>query len=344
MTKNKKNLIIGGAGFIGSNLASYLLKKKESVTIFDNFSRQGTLSNSEWLRANHPQIKVIKRDIRFDLDKLQREVESADIVFHLAAQVAVTSSVINPREDFEINALGTFNVLEAIRQLKNKPILIYASTNKVYGRMEDVEIVERDNRYQYKDFPQGISEERPLDFHSPYGCSKGIGDQYVRDYARIYGLKTLVFRQSCIYGPRQFGIEDQGWVAWFTIASILDKPITIYGDGKQVRDVLYVDDLINAFELATLNIERTSGKVYNIGGGPQNTMSLLELISYLEKLLGRKIQYSFSDWRLGDQLIYVSNIQKAKEEFGWEPKTSKEKGVKILSEWVVRNKKLFKDL
>ena len=339
-----KNLVIGGAGFIGSNLADYLLKKDESVTIFDNFSRKGTLSNLEWLQANYPQLKVAKGDIRFDQDKLKKEIENSDIVYHLAAQVAVTTSVINPREDFEINALGTFNVLEAIRQSKNRPILIYASTNKVYGRMEDVGIIERNNRYEYKNLPNGISEEKPLDFYSPYGCSKGTGDQYVRDYSRIYGLKTVVFRQSCIYGPRQFGVEDQGWVAWFTIAAILGKPVTIYGDGKQVRDILYVNDLINAYELAISNIKKTSGKIYNIGGGPKNTLSLLELIAYLEEFLDKKIGYSFADWRPGDQPVFICDISKAKKEFSWEPKANTKQGIKSLFKWVKDNKKLFKNL
>lgn len=344
MTKNKKFLITGGAGFIGSNLADHLLRKKESVTIFDNFSRQGALSNSEWLQANYPQLKVVKGDIRFDQDKLKKEIENSDAVYHLAAQVTVTTSVINPREDFEINALGTFNVLEAIRQSKNKPILIYASTNKVYGRMEDIGIIERNNRYEYKNLPNGISEKNLLDFYSPYGCSKGTGDQYVRDYSRIYGLKTITFRQSCIYGPRQFGVEDQGWVAWFTIATILGKPVTIYGDGKQVRDILYVNDLINAFELAISNIKKTSGKIYNIGGGPKNTLSLLELIAYLEKSLDKKIEYSFADWRPGDQQVFVCDISKAKKEFGWEPKVNAERGIKNLFNWVKDNKELFKNL
>ena len=342
--ENKKYLITGGAGFIGSNLANYLLKKGESVTIFDNFSRQGTLLNLQWLQSNYPGIRIIQGDIRLDQKKLDQEVEKADVVYHLAGQVAVTTSVVNPREDFEINALGTFNVLEAVRVSKNKPILIYSSTNKVYGQMEDIEVVEGANNYQYKSFPNGISEERPIDFHSPYGCSKGAGDQYVHDYARIYGLKTIVFRQSCIYGPRQFGIEDQGWLAWFTIASVLGKPVTVFGDGKQIRDILHVDDLVNAFELAIYNIEKTKGEIYNIGGGPNNTMSLLVLLNKLEELLAKKIAYSFSDWRAGDQKVYVSDISKAKNDFGWEPNISKKQGVEKLLIWVKDNKDLFKDL
>ena len=342
--KNKKKLIIGGAGFIGSNLANYLLKINGSVTIFDNFSRQGALLNSKWLQSNYPDVRIVRGDIRFDQEKLKNEIEKADIVYHLAAQVAVTTSVIDPREDFEINALGTFNVLESIRKSKSKSILIYSSTNKVYGQIEDMEIVEKDSHYEYKDYPEGVSEQKPIDFHSPYGCSKGAGDQYVRDYARVYGLNTVVFRQSCIYGPRQFGVEDQGWVAWFIIASILSKPITIFGNGKQSRDILYINDLINAFELAICNIEKTKGKIYNIGGGPKNTISLLELIKHLENFLGKKIDYSFSDWRTGDQRLFVSNISKANEDFKWEPKIGKEEGVRKLFKWAKDNKNLFKNL
>ncbi|MEK7526367.1 MAG: NAD-dependent epimerase/dehydratase family protein, partial [Patescibacteria group bacterium] len=231
----KNILIIGGAGFIGSNAAAYFLKKGKTVTILDNFARNGTRDNLAWLKSINPKLKVVEADVRYDQKILSREVEKVDAVLHLAAQVAVTTSVNDPREDFDINAQGTFNVLEAIRNSKLKPAIIYTSTNKVYGGMEEVKVKKDKGRYIYVDFPKGISEEFPLDFHSPYGCSKGCADQYVRDYARIYGLKTVVFRQSCVYGPRQFGVEDQGWVAWFIIASALGKPITIYGDGKQVR-------------------------------------------------------------------------------------------------------------
>jgi len=338
-----KHLIIGGAGFIGSNLADYFLKKKHKVTIFDNFSRIGATANAEWLKRNHPQVKIVRGDIRTDLDKLQKEIEKSNIVHHLAAQVAVTTSVVNPREDFEINALGTFNVLEAIRQSKNNPILIFASTNKVYGKMDEIGVVEKKTRYEYKNLPLGVSEKQNLDFHSPYGCSKGAADQYVRDYTRIYGLKTVVLRQSCIYGPRQFGIEDQGWVAWFIIAAVLGKPITIYGDGKQIRDVLYIDDLIKAFELAVKKIKKTKGKIYNIGGGPKNTISIWkEFGPMIEKLLKRKIKVRYSDWRPGDQKVYVSDVRKAKKDLGWEPKVGVKEGINKLFNWVVKNKELFR--
>ncbi|MFA5358745.1 MAG: GDP-mannose 4,6-dehydratase [Patescibacteria group bacterium] len=337
-------LIIGGAGFIGSNIASYLCSVGKSVTILDNFSRRGTDLNLKWLQTSYPDIKVVKADVRHDLDKLNEAVAQNEVVYHLAAQVAVTTSVKNPREDFEINALGTFNVLEAARLSARKPIVIFSSTNKVYGGMEDVKIVHDEKRYSYADYPLGIPEDRLLDFHSPYGCSKGTGDQYVRDYARIYDIPTVVFRQSCIYGTHQFGLEDQGWVAWFTIASLLSKPLKIYGDGKQVRDVLFVDDLVRAFVSATDNIEKTKGKIFNIGGGASYTMSLLELVSYLEEFLGQKITYSFADWRPGDQPVYISDVRKAKEVFGWQPQIDVKQGVSKLVFWVKENRAMIEDV
>ena len=339
-----KMLITGGCGFIGSNAADYFSKKGHDVTVLDNLSRKGSEINLAWLKEKHPEIDFIKADVRYDQNKLDKSIEGKDVVLHFAAQVAVTTSVADPREDFDINALGTFNVLEAIRNSKSKPILTYSSTNKVYGGMEDIKTHEANGRYEYVDFPKGIPENRILDFHSPYGCSKGCADQYVRDYARIYGLKTVVFRQSCIYGYRQFGVEDQGWVAWFTIASLFNKKLTIYGDGKQVRDVLFIDDLVKAYESAIKNIKKTSGQVYNIGGGHNNQMSLLELISFLEKFFKKKIEFKFDDWRPGDQPVFVCDISKAKNDFGWEPKTNVSEGVKKLAGWVKENKELFNDL
>jgi CDP-paratose 2-epimerase len=259
----------------------------------------------------------------------------------LAAQVAVTTSVTNPRNDFETNALGTFNIMEAVRQSSSKPIVIYSSTNKVYGKMADLKIVQSDGRYAYAHCPDGIPETRPLDFYSPYGCSKGTGDQYVIDYARIYGLKTIVFRQSCIYGPHQMGVEDQGWVAWFAIRALQERPVTIYGDGKQVRDVLYIDDLTAAFDAAVKHITKTSGQAYNIGGGPQNTLSLLGLIDLLAHHFGRRLEYSFTEWRPGDQLVFVSDIRRAKTDFGWEPRISPTEGVEKLLVWLKENEHLF---
>jgi CDP-paratose 2-epimerase len=264
-----------------------------------------------------------------------------DLILHLAAQVAVTTSVDNPYEDFEINALGTLNLLEATRRYCPDATFIYSSTNKVYGEMEDLNIIKKNGRYMYEDLSEGVDESRNLDFHSPYGCSKGAADQYCRDYFRIYRLQTIVLRQSCIYGYRQFGIEDQGWVAWFCIASALEKPITIYGDGKQIRDVLFIDDLIKAFELAYINREKAAGQIFNIGGGPKNTMSLHELIDSLEKQKGEKISVNYDNWRPGDQRVFVGNITKAKKELSWEPTIDPAEGVKKLYKWVAENKNLF---
>jgi CDP-paratose 2-epimerase len=339
-----KALIIGGAGFIGCNIARRLIEQKDEVLVFDNLSRKGTHSNLRWLQSLGP-VQFFKGDVRESggLAEVFRDHPDIDVVYHMAAQVAVTTSVTDPREDFEINALGTFNVLEAIRLARVDPILIFASTNKVYGGMEDVKIVEQDGRYAYRDFTEGIPEDRILDFHSPYGCSKGAADQYVRDYARIYGMRTLTFRQSCIYGYRQFGIEDQGWVAWFTIQAVLDRPITIYGDGKQVRDMLFVEDLVDAYQAAIRDIETTSGKIYNLGGGPKNKMCLHDLIAKLEELAHRKLRYDYDEWRPGDQPVFVCNVEKAKQDFGWEPHTSPEEGVTKLFEWVSKNTQLFLD-
>lgn len=340
-----KILIIGGAGFIGTNAADYHLNRGDKVVIFDNFSRYGTLINLQMIENKYKQnLSVIQGDIRIDRQKLVEAVSDVDRVYLVAAQVAVTTSVTNPREDFEINALGTFNVLEAIRESDNNPILLFTSTNKVYGGLEHLDVEEKDGRYEYKDLHSGVNEDMPLDFHSPYGCSKGTADQYVRDYSRIFGLKTIVFRQSCIYGINQFGIEDQGWIAHFTISNIYDRPLTIYGDGKQVRDTLYVTDLVEAFNAACEKIDVTNGQIYNIGGGPKNTMSLLELIGYLEKYSGKKLNCSYSDWRPGDQPVFVCDISKAKKDFGWEPKTDVATGIKILSDWVKENKEVFQNL
>ncbi|HET7376038.1 MAG TPA: NAD-dependent epimerase/dehydratase family protein, partial [Anaerolineae bacterium] len=280
-------------------------------------------------------------DVR-DAAALLAAARDQEAIVHLAGQVAVTTSVIDPRGDFEANAIGTFNALEAARLSRSNPVFLYSSTNKVYGGMDDVALIEGDRRYAYRDYPQGIPETSPLDFHSPYGCSKGTGDQYVRDYARIYGLRSVVFRQSAIYGPRQFGIEDQGWLAWFIIAAVTGKSITIYGDGKQVRDVLFIDDLINLYETAIARIDRAAGQVFNVGGGADNILSIwTDFGPLLEDLLGRKLNVGRGDWRPGDQRIYVSDIRKAKEVLGWSPKINPKDGVKRLFDWVVANRSLF---
>lgn len=337
-----KVVIIGGAGFIGSNTAEYHIKSGDEVLILDNFSRKGSYDNLKWLQSFYPALKYMHVDIRSDKKELLYSFDGKDLIYHFGAQVAVTTSVINPYKDFEINCLGTINVLEAIRKCKKRPAIIFTSTNKVYGEMNDLKVIEDKGRYTYADLPCGVSEKFNLDFHSPYGCSKGAADQYVIDYSRIYDIKSIVFRMSCIYGPRQFGIEDQGWVAWFIIAALTNKHVTIYGDGKQVRDVLYVGDLINAFSLAYKNIDKIKGNVFNIGGGCNNTLSLLELIKYIEEFTGKEIMYNYSNWRAGDQKIYISNIEKANNIFGWNPKISTIEGVKFLLEWVNDNLTLFK--
>jgi CDP-paratose 2-epimerase len=281
---------------------------------------------------------LVVGDVR-DRDSLEKSMEGADVVVHLAGQTAVTTSVVDPRSDFETNAIGTFNVLEAARSRTAPPILLYSSTNKVYGCMEDTRVVECPTRYEYRDLPQGVAEDQPLDFHSPYGCSKGAGDQYTRDYARIYGLPTVVLRQSCIYGPRQMGVEDQGWVAWFVIAAISGRPITVYGDGKQVRDVLFIADLLDAYDAAVERISVAAGQVYNIGGGIAHTMSVwAEFRPRLEALLGRRLECSWGPWRPGDQRIYVSDIRKAEADLGWRPRTSVEDGLARLHAWARSNR------
>ena len=337
-----KVFITGGAGFIGCNSADRFLASGHDVIIFDNMSRVGSFLNVEWLNGRYPQnLTVIKGDIR-DYDALCQHIGGSDVILHLASQVAVTTSVQNPREDFEINALGTFNVLEAVRHYCPEATVIYASTNKVYGGLEQIGVVERDGRYAYEAYSQGIPETLPLDFHSPYGCSKGAGDQYMLDYARIYGLKTLVYRQSCIYGPRQFGVEDQGWVAHFVIATVQNRPISIFGDGKQVRDLLHVDDLIIAYKLGIERIDELKGQAFNVGGGATNTLSIwTEFGPLLEELAGRPISVHHGDWRPGDQRIFVADIQKAQDELDWMPRISPQEGIRDLYQWVNQNPELF---
>ena len=339
----QKFLITGGAGFIGSNYVSRLLQRGEQVTIFDNLSRSGSRHNLEWLRKTYGDdtFKLVNGDVR-DAKAIQDVARESNVIVHLAAQVAVTTSVFKPREDFEINAFGTFNVLEAARASRKNPVVLYSSTNKVYGGMDDLEVVEQSTRYTYATLPNGASETQPLDFHSPYGCSKGAGDQYVRDYFRIYDLPTVVFRQSCIYGTRQFGVEDQGWVAWFVIAAITGHPISIYGDGKQVRDILFVEDLLDAYDAALGQINQAAGKVYNVGGGAKNTLSIWEeFCPLLEKMVGHSITVTKGDWRPGDQKVYISDINRAEKELGWKPRIGVKEGVQRLFDWVSANRSLF---
>ena len=340
---NRHYLVTGGAGFIGSNYVHRLVERGEKVTVYDNLSRGGAQRNLDWLKHSFGEdaFHVIVGDVR-DASRIQEATRAADVIVHLAGQVAVTTSVNDPRDDFESNALGTFNVLEAARLSGRDPIFIYSSTNKVYGGMEDVELAEEPTRWRYRDLLHGCPESQPLDFHSPYGCSKGAGDQYVRDYSRIYGLRSVVFRQSCIYGPRQFGIEDQGWVAWFMIAAVTGRPMTVYGDGKQVRDILYVDDLLNGYDMAVEKIDAAAGQVYNMGGGPDNVMSVwAEFGPMLENLLGEKLAVGRGDWRPGDQRVFYADIRKVEQELGWKPQVGVQEGIERLFNWVKENKDLF---
>lgn len=344
--KQEKVLITGGAGFIGSNLANRLIGQGHEVTILDNLSRPGCETNLTWLNQAYGSnaFHCIQANVT-DYPALLKAAEGVDRIYHLAGQVAVTTSVQNPRLDLEQNVIGTFNALEAARLVANNPIFIFASTNKVYGGMENVAVVEDECRYRYTSLPLGISEEQPLDFHSPYGCSKGTGDQYTRDYARIYGLRSVVMRQSCIYGYRQFGMEDQGWVAWFVIAALKQRPITIYGNGKQVRDILFVEDLLDVYDAAVRNIDRVTGQIYNVGGGPENTMSVwADFGPILEELVGKPIPVQYSEWRPGDQPIYISDIRKAQRELGWSPKIGVREGIVCLYNWVRDNPDLFAKL
>lgn len=339
---SKKALITGGAGFIGSNLVFKLNEMGWKIVILDNLSRKGSSENLRWLleTGRSKNLKFIEGDIR-DLKTVKKAVLGTDVIFHLAAQVAVTTSVTDPREDFEINALGSFNVLEAARNFKPKPVVVFASTNKVYGEMVGAVIASRKNYYYFKNYKRGITENFNLDLHSPYGCSKGAADQYVRDFWRIYGLPTVVFRQSCIYGPRQMGVEDQGWVAHFAIAALFGRPITIYGDGRQVRDILFVHDLVDAYLVAVERIDRVAGQIFNIGGGYENAVSLNQYVGFLKKSVGLKVVVGYDNWRPGDQKVFISNNKKAEKMLDWKPKVGWEQGVGKMIGWINENRKLF---
>ncbi len=339
-------LITGGAGFIGIQTANRLLGMGQEVVLLDNLSRNGGRQNLAWLKEQRGEYPFELADVRdyANMTAIVERYQPLDVVFHFAAQVAVTSSVQNPKEDFDINALGTLNVLESIRQANFDPVFLYTSTNKVYGGMEDIEVVEDETRYRYASLPYGIPETAPLDFHSPYGCSKGAADQYVRDYQRIYGMRTIVFRNSCIYGSRQFGIEDQGWVAWFIIAWLQQHPLTIYGNGKQVRDLLFIDDLIDGMLMAVERADRTQGQIYNMGGGVDYSLSIWrECGPMLEELVGGPIQVEQGDWRPGDQRVYISDVRKAAQDFGWRPSVAPKEGIAKLYAWASENAHLFSE-
>jgi CDP-paratose 2-epimerase len=343
-----KIVVTGGAGFIGSHVAEHFAGNHE-VVVCDNLSRSEilgkfkALTRYNWNYLSHacPTIKLLPVDVR-NPDAIRDVAKEANVIIHSAGQVTVTKSLEDPRRDFEVNATGTFNVLEAARS--NDSALIFCSTNKVYGEnVNAVPVKTAEMDYSYSDpvYANGIPENFPIDHtrHSPYGASKLAADIYVQDYAHTYGLRTAVFRMSCIYGERQFGVEDQGWVAWFTIATLTGKPITVYGDGRQVRDVLYVKDLVGAFERFYLSTIRHA--VFNIGGGPTNTLSLLKLLQLLHEITGKSPQVSFGDWRPADQKVYVSDIRKVQEKLGWKPATSPQDGVKRLANWVRENRSLF---
>jgi CDP-paratose 2-epimerase len=331
-------LITGGAGFIGTNLADRLLSQGCPVLVLDDTSRAGVERNLAWLRSRHPaRLQVEIADVR-DAPAVRRAVDRADRIFHLAAQVAVTASLADPMRDFEINVRGTLNVLEAARARLQPPPLLFTSTNKVYGALPDVQLERRERRYVPADprlAASGIDESRLLDFHSPYGCSKGAADQYVLDYARCFGVPAVVFRMSCIYGPHQCGTEDQGWVAHFLMRAREHGTLTIYGDGCQVRDVLFIDDLVDALLLAMRGIDRLAGQAFNIGGGPANSLSLLELLEIMTGRLGLPVRMEHAGWRSGDQRYYVSNSGKFSGATGWLPAISAMEGVGRLHDWLL---------
>lgn len=326
-----KWLVTGGAGFIGANTVRSLHDRDVAAVVLDNLSRPTAPLNAEWLESELGGLHLIRTDVRdrAAVEEAFAANADADVVLHLAGQVAVTTSVTEPRADFDANALGTFNVLEAARTHTPDALFINASTNKVYGQLEHHRIEEHETRYVDADFPEGVPESVPLDPHSPYGCSKAAADVYTLDYARIYGLRATSFRQSCIYGPRQFGLEDQGWVAWFAIATRLGRPITVYGTGKQVRDLLHVDDLVELYVAAAERPDTVAGRAFNVGGGPANTLSLVELLDRLSPA-----DVSTANERPGDQKVFVADVSRATAELGWSPRVPLEDGLAQLLEWV----------
>ncbi len=344
-------LITGGCGFVGSNLAAHLLDRNSSepdvankITVFDNLSRHGASANLTWLRtlsnAERNPIEFIHGDIRnaFDVEAIVRAL-APDVIFHLAGQVAMTTSMQSPRRDFEVNVLGSVNVLEAVRQYTPETAIVYASSNKVYGNLNHLDLIEAETRYQPRTFTNGVDESVALEFHTPYGCSKGAADQYMLDYARGFGLNTAVFRHSTIYGGRQFATYDQGWVGWFCRQAIESKanparlPFTVSGDGKQVRDLLHVSDAVRCYVAAYQHMQAARGHAFNIGGGIENSMSLLELLHYLEKRLDIKLLYTHLRWRHSDQKFFVADNSKAQRILKWSPKTTREQGLETVIQW-----------
>ncbi len=331
---SRVNLITGGAGFIGANLAHTLMKAGEQVILYDNLSRGNVERNVEWLHQQFPgKCTLLVADVR-DQKLLRGAVRRADAVFHFAAQVAVTTSIEDPELDFSVNAGGTLNVLEAVRHCDTPPPLFFTSTNKVYGELPDLADMAAERARTPAETLPAVNEDRPLDLHSPYGCSKGAADQYIRDYARTFGLKTVVFRMSCIYGPRQFGTEDQGWVAHFLIRALRGEPLTIYGDGRQVRDLLFVSDLVEAFLAARHHIDRCAGQVFNMGGGRANAVDLLRVLNWATEAAGKRPLISYEAPRQGDQRYYVSDTSKFERTTGWRATTSAADGVRKLVRWL----------
>jgi len=342
-------VVTGGAGFVGSHIAEHYAKSGHSVRVIDNLSRARLLGRENvtfdfnWrFLSEMDGVQLIRGDVR-DLDTLIPLVDDADVVFHTAAQTAVTTSLVDPVPDFSTNALGTFNVLEAARRASKRPAVIYCSTNKVYGdNVNRIGTIDRGDRYEFPEsFRLGVPETFSTDLceHTPYGCSKLTGDMYMQDYAGTFGLRTGVFRMSCIYGTRQFGLEDQGWLAWFAIATILGKPIRIDGDGKQVRDVLFVTDLVDAYDkFLKSGLDHV---VVNVGGGPGNAVPIMHVIELLQEMTGKKSPISYADWRPSDQKVFVSDIRKAKRVLGWEPKVSVEQGLEKMVEWIQAHKGIF---
>lgn len=338
MSDGRYTLVTGGCGFVGTNLVHRLLDEGEPVCIFDDLSRAGVRQNLEWLRSTHgDRFQLIIGDVR-DSRAVREAVMPARRVFHLAAQVAVTTSLADPLADFDINARGTLNILESVRLAAHRPPVVFTSTNKVYGGLPWLRLLESDRRHEPRSAriaAHGLDERCPLDFQSPYGCSKGAADQYVRDYARSYGLQCVVFRMSCIYGPHQFGNEDQGWVAHFLIRALHRQPITIFGDGKQVRDILFVDDLVEALLAAAANARRLAGWVFNVGGGPANAISLRDLIEMIREADGFAPALAWEGWRTGDQKYYVSNTRSLERMTGWQPRVAAREGVARLRKWLM---------
>jgi len=337
-----KYLITGGCGFLGSNLAFEVLSRNEELYIFDNLYRESSYNNLEWLKRKG-KFKFIHADIR-NLNDVENAIKSIkpDVIFHLAGQVAMTTSLENPRMDFEVNTLGSLNILESVRKYSPDSIIIYSSTNKVYGDLNYLKYQEKETRYVAIDYPNGFDENLKLDFHSPYGCSKGAADQYMLDYARIFGLKTVVFRHSSMYGGRQFATYDQGWIGWFCQKAIevkrgiLKEPFTISGNGKQARDILYIKDVVDLYFKIIEKVEEVKGQAFNIGGGTKNSLSLIELFDILEKELDVKLNYKKLPWRISDQKIFVTDFLKAKEKIGWKPKINKLNGIKKIIEWIIK--------